>query len=376
MIGSMGRVWIAVIVIGLLGAALVEMASGQGGYGEDGGYGEARDPLRFGTVLQRDLDDDESRLMRDGGLDSVRFWLSWAGSQPRREYHDWSEADETVREIAAAGLTPIPFLFGTPAWAANGDEHECERADCMPFAPITLESRSAFAAFAGEAVHRYGPDGVFWERHPELPYRPLRVWQLWNEPNLQAFWRPYVDARGYAELVRLAAAEIRAVDPEAEVVLGGFSGNRSTKTRWSAQAYLEQLYAVPGVAESFDGVAIHPYASRTRGVLDRIRNALAITAVHDPEVDLWITEIGWASAGPEVWSLVKTIDGQAKLLRRSFTRLMGRADDWNLRGLYWYAWRDTDVGKAVCGWCARAGLRDRKGRPKPAFHELRRVTVP
>ena len=58
---------------------------------------------------------------------------------------------------------------------------------------------------------------------------------------------------------------------------------------------------------------------------------------------------------------------QARLLRRSFTRLIRRTDEWNLRGLYWYAWRDTDVGKAVCGWCARAGLRDRKGRPKPAF---------
>ncbi len=368
----MARGWIAAgVVAALVGTALVAAPAGEGGL-----YDENQDQLRIGTVIQRNLEADESRLMPGAGLDSVRFWLSWAGSQPRSDFHDWTEADETVRAIAAAGLTPVPFLFGTPAWAANGDGHECERSDCLSYAPITLESRSAFAAFARAAVSRYGPDGLFWERHPELPYQPIRVWQLWNEPNLQAFWRPYVDARGYAELVRLAATEIRASDPGAEVVLGGFSGNRSTETRWSAHAYLEQLYAVVGIAESFDGLSIHPYASRTRGVLDRIRNALAITAVHDPEVDLWITEIGWASAGPQKWSLVKTIDGQARLLRRSFTRLISRADDWNLRGLYWYAWRDTDVGKAVCGWCARAGLRDRQGRPKPAFHELRRLTFP
>ena len=63
------------------------------------------------------------------------------------------------------------------------------------------------------------------------------------------------------------------------------------------------------------------------------------------------------------------------MLRRLFTRLIRRADEWDLRGAYWYAWRDTERGEAVCGWCGAAGLRDRYGNLKPAYYELRQLAA-
>ena len=77
----MARGWIAAgMVAALLAAALVFAAPRQGRACYDE-YDERR-AVRFGTVIQRDLDSDESRLMRDGGLDSVRFWLSGRARSP------------------------------------------------------------------------------------------------------------------------------------------------------------------------------------------------------------------------------------------------------------------------------------------------------
>jgi hypothetical protein len=61
------------------------------------------------------------------------------------------------------------------------------------------------------------------------------------------------------------------------------------------------------------------------------------------------------------------------MLRLTFTRLLENAARWDVRAAYWYAWRDTERGQAVCGWCPWSGLIDRVGRKKPAYWELRTV---
>lgn len=369
MIGFVGRAWIAAILFAaLLVAGLGPAADARGPYEEED------EAPRIGAVIQRLLEPGEGKLMREAGIDSVRFWLSWSEVEVKHDEYDWTVADRLVREVASAGVTPVPFIFGTPEWAARRDGFACDGTDCMPFAPTTSETRAELAEFAAAAVRRYGPGGTFWEHNIGIPYRPIGVWQLWNEPNLDAFYEPYVSPSRYAELVRVTAEGIRREDPRAEIVLAGLSGNRTTTTHWSTYEYLEAFYDVEGVEESFDGIAVHPYASRTRGVIQRISSAMAIAAGHDSDVELWVTEIGWASGGPKDWSLVKTPRLQAQLLRRSFRRLIRRAGEWELRGIYWYAWRDTPRGQSVCPWCGRAGLRDRQGDPKPAYQALVSIT--
>jgi hypothetical protein len=368
----MGRAAISTVALAALLAVVLVAAPAGGGdtdpYGEDP-YGEK--PLVIGTVLQRDLDPHEGRQMRAGGITSVRFFLNWSEAEQLPYQYDWSVPDRTVREIVRDGLTPLPFVFGLPTWAAHADGYDCVGGECASYAPRSARTRDAFGRILGLAVRRYGPDGVFWDNNPELPYRPIRVWQLWNEPNLSSYYRPYVSPSSYAELVRAGAAGVRAEDPGAEVLVGGLSGDRTTSKRWSTQSFLRRFYAVPGVGASFDGLALHPYHPSRRGVLDQIVLARRITAKRDPGVDMWITEIGWASGGDEQWALVKTPNGQARLLRRVFRRFIHRADRWNLRGMYWFAWRDTAQGKSICGWCGAAGLRDPQGGPKPAYEALR-----
>ena len=35
---------------------------------------------------------------------------------------------------------------------------------------------------------RYGPRGSWWQDHPDVPKRPIRTWQIWNEPHLRFQW--------------------------------------------------------------------------------------------------------------------------------------------------------------------------------------------
>jgi polysaccharide biosynthesis protein PslG len=330
----------------------------------------------IGVVPQRSFDDSETQAMNDAGIASVRVWLPWAQVESERGQLDWRSFDQTVADNAEGGLTTLPFLFGSPAWAAADDGQLCEGADCISYAPRSAPTRSAFAAFAGAAVRRYGPGGRFWDLHPGLRARPVEIWQIWNEPNLSSFYRPAVDPIGYASVVQAAAAAIHGQDPHAEVLLAGLTGTETNEKRMSSAAFLAQLYSVPGIASSFDGIAVHPYNRQVRGTIDQVETARSVANAHSDHPDLWITEIGWTSGGKRRWGLVKSPSGQARMLTTAFEQLIDNADRLDLRGVYWYAWRDTDRDQSVCGWCPWAGLLDRVGRKKPAYWALRSVAAP
>ena len=349
-------------------AALLVPAAGAGGdlWPEDG-------MLTIGVVPQRAYDEKDTEAMADAGIESVRVWFPWSHVESQRGAYQWASLDRTVAENAAGGLNTLPFLFGTPAWAGDADDQLCDGDGCISFAPRSDETRAAFAQFAAAAVQRYGPGGEFWEERRGLPYRPIEVWQIWNEPNLVSFYRPAVDPIAYAAMLEAAAAAIRAEDPDATVLLAGLTGTRSNAKRMSTHAYLSALYSVPNVTASFDGIAVHPYNRKVRGALDQIRAARTVADAAGDSAGVWVTELGWASAGKRRWGLVKSPSGQARLLTVTFERLLEDAGDLGVRAAYWYSWQDTERGKSVCGWCPWSGLLDRIGREKPAYEALREL---
>jgi Beta-galactosidase len=345
--------------------------------GAGGSVSEDPPPLTIGVVPQRSYDDSDTKEMTEAGIGSVRVWFAWAQIEGTRGTFDWAQVDKSVATNARAGLTTLPFLFGTPSWAARMDGWSCDYfEDCISLAPSTDATRQEFAEFAAAAVRRYGPDGAFWRQQRDLRAEPIETWQLWNEPNLSSFYAPAVDPAGYAALVQAAASAIRAEDPNAQILLAGLTGTKTNAKRISSARFLTELYAVPDIADSFDGIAVHPYNRKVRGTLDQVRTARAIADAHGDDAGLWVTELGWASAGKRRWGLVKSPSGQARLLSLSLERLAHNAERWDVRAAYWFAWRDTDRGTGVCGWCPWSGLIDRVGREKPAYTALREFTHP
>ena len=333
----------------------------------------AKDDLVVGVIPQRPVEAGEGYAMQRAGIDSTRIWISWADVEANRGEYDWSRPDALIQAVSKEGLGVLPLLFGSPAWAAQDDGYGCFGAGCIAFAPASTQTRTEFADFAAAAAQRYGPDGAFWSQHPSIPSQPMRVWQVWNEPNMDAYFRPQADPDAYAELLAPAAEEIREADPDAEILIGGMFGPEARPTLIKATRYLRALYHDPRLAGSFDGVAIHPYSGSALGSLAQVRAVLHTIRRRGSGEELWVTEIGWASGGRPGQPLVKDRRKQARLLRRTFSRFAAKDRRWNLGGAFWYAWRDSVRGEPVCAWCPRAGLISRSGDQKPAYRALSRV---
>jgi hypothetical protein len=204
--------------------------------------------------------------------------------------------------------------------------------------------------------------------------RPVRSWQIWNEPNFNLYWRPDPAPRRYARLLRAAAGAIRAHDRDAEIVLAGIAPVRDGIAPWD---FLGRLYQLPGIRRSFDTVALHPYSAGPLDLkqqLDRIRRV--IVRAGDRNTAIAVTELGWASAGPGGPGVLGR-RGQARMLRRAFGLLARGRARWRVQRVSWYSWRDTAHSvEEGCTFCQHSGLFTRSGEAKPAWASFRRFSDP
>ena len=220
-----------------------------------------------------------------------------------------------------------------------------------------------------DATARYRPRGLFWAENRRLPYRPVRAWQVWNEPNLRLFWGSRPSPRGYASLLRLAAKAIRSRDRRAKIVLAGLPEGAVLMHR-----YLGALYRVRGLRRAFDVVALHPYSRDQRGVLGAVLRARRVMSrARDSRTPVWLTELGFASRGghPRFSSSPR---GQAVRLLRSYRELTRRRRRLRVGAAFWFSWRDTAPPLGSSDWWAlHTGLISRRGSAKPALQAYRRA---
>jgi hypothetical protein len=331
----------------------------------------------FGIAPQTVLSSKDVSYMRAGGIGSVRWPVNWATVQPTAKGgYDWSSVDPAITETSRQGLKFLPFLYGAPRWIAKK--------------PTTLpvdsgRARKAWLAFVDAAVARYGPGGTFWNEHapsqaainyvPAISRpMPVRTWQVWNEANFFYFAYPVSPSR-YARLLKLTYTEIKADDPLAKVVLSGLFGapDQGGKRAMDAAKFLAALYRVPGITRYFDAVALHPYAFHVEDLeelTEEMREVLVEN--HDPATALYITEMGWGSQNdPNVVAFEQGIQGQARELRKSYAYLIANRHRLNLKGTYWYSWKDNPEYVA-CSFCDSVGLfQAGKGfKPKPAWRSF------
>jgi hypothetical protein len=304
--------------------------------------------------------DAQIQRISAGGVGSIRVPLNWSTVQPAAGAEpDWTSFDELVKAPAKYHLRVLPVIWGSPTWVAR-------RPADLPIANLRLWNQ-----FLRKVVLRYGPNGSFWTEHsavsPEpLPYDPIRIWQIWNEPNFFYFSRP-VDPAAFAKLIVSSHAAISAVDPGAQLVLGGMFATPaySPPKALSAELFLDRLYGQKGVKASFDGVALHPYAHDASALGPDIEAVRATMKAHgDARTGLWITEIGWGSApqGP----FQKGLKGQARELGRAFSLFSSQRRRWRLEGVDWWSLTD-DPSPAACNFCGDTGLFTSGFQPKPAW---------
>lgn len=309
------------------------------------------------------------------GVESIRGGFNWANAQP---YQSWSDVpagqqtqftdvngvptdfqltDTMVGGAARAGISVLPTVEYAPPWDARPN----------PGGYATPSQDGPYAAYLTALIDRYGPSGSFWTANPAIPRRPIRAWQIWNEPNLSMYW-PQPFAASYITLLRAARAAIKKADPGAEVVLGAL-----TNFAWEA---LGSIYEVPGARALFDAVAVNGFTRLPSDVIlymHYVRNAM--DRFGDRGKPLLATEVSWPSALGKFkssYDFNTTPAGQARDIAQLLPLIGKYRTRLGLGGFYYYTWMG-DESAATTAFDYAGLVRFANGRvtAKPALGAFR-----
>jgi hypothetical protein len=303
-------------------------------------------------------------LMAEAGIKSVRQPLVWRAIEPQNpafSERQWGYMDHEVELAARAGMEIFPFIIGSPEWVAS------EEID-VPVA--NAWQRRAWGSFVRAVVRRYGADGSFWREEGEVPYVPMRRFEIWNEQNIVSFAND-PEPKRFAQLIRIAGRIIHREQPGAKVIVGGLFGRPlQVPPNVASGDFLTRMYQAGRVKPYFDGVGLHPYVADARAMTGQLRNLRRIMRrFNDEKATLYVTELGWGSnPGPTRWE--RGLYGQAKQLDKAFSIISANRLRWRIRGVWWFSWIDG----GSCVFCGSAGLLTAKREAKPTWYRFNQWT--
>ena len=166
---------------------------------------------------------------------------------------------------------------------------------------------SEYAEFTSEVVKRYGPEGDFWQLHPELEGSLAPVFfEIWNEPYVPFFVNGEVNPARYADLYKAAVVAGRLANPQSKYLVEATwktdPKETGIQTNWGQAMQAHE----PALGTYVDGIAIHPYPGHedpfyepSPGIDAGFRNTDRIYAYWKNELGInrpiWITEVGYSS---------------------------------------------------------------------------------
>lgn len=205
----------------------------------------------------------------------IRFnSLSWRDVQPEPDtpIDQWNwesmqrfEAD--LEQAAAMGLTPLVIVDDFPDWATIPYVNPYTNQETIaPCAALKEEYFDDYATFLREAVARY----------TEPPYN-VRYWEMGNEVDVDprllssdlqelfGCWGniedPYYGGEHYGEMLKVVVPHMKSVDPDAQIVIGGFLLDRANTQivgRGKPEKFFEGVIKA-GAADMIDVVSFHSY---------------------------------------------------------------------------------------------------------------------
>lgn len=165
---------------------------------------------------------------------------------------DFSNYDRLIDQLESRGVTLLPIIYGN----ANP--------------PVDMDS---YAEYVRTIIRHYG--------------RRLPVVEIWNEANLNSFFRG-ADPVAYAKTLATAYAAVKSVDPSIRVA---YTGTAGVPFEWIRKTF------EAGAAKCFDVMNVHPYSHpfQPEGTVDvnteKLRKLMEEFGVGDKPI--WFTEIGW-----------------------------------------------------------------------------------
>ncbi|MGZ4415146.1 MAG: hypothetical protein ACXVRZ_12370 [Gaiellaceae bacterium] len=260
---------------------------------------------------------------RDGGITWIREDFRWSAIEPGKGRFSWTRTDTLMRNAALLGLHVLAVASYAPGWASGHDE-----SDAYP--PVRPAD---YATFVRAVADRYAAGGTFWRQHPRLVPSPLTAIELWNEPWLADSWRSGPNPGAYARLVRAAATLVKSAHPRITLLAAGDVAEENPG--W-LQALLQADIAL-WKSNLVGAWSVHPYGHNRSPYdttvpqdarFDRVLLTRSETLDAGVGKPIWITELGWRTAGNSLDSVDEQTQAQYErdaLLRattewRSFVR--------------------------------------------------------
>lgn len=233
------------------------------------------------------------KMASEAGLGWVKQQFPWESlekapgkfNDDRYQISTWDKFDFIVDTAAKYGLQVIARLDRPPDWARE--------PGTTPMSPP--KDYAAYGRFVYQVAKHYGGK--------------VRYYQIWNEPNLTEEWggKP-VDAKAYAELLKVAYEEIKRANPDAYVLSAPLAQTTErNQAHMNEVDFLDQMYAA-GAKPYFDllfanayGFSLPPEDPPNPGVLNFSRVLLQRQVMErhgDGAKPVWFNEFGW-NAPPE-----------------------------------------------------------------------------
>ena len=187
--------------------------------------------------------------------------LMWSTVEPNEGDRNWgalANLEQELQEASKRGLQVVLVVSSTPQWAQKVSGSSC--------GPVAEDKLLSFARFMNDVVKRYSL----------APYN-IKYWEIWNEPDIApnivapdsiyGCWGDDTDAYYgggyYAEMLKQVYPQVKAANPEAQVLVGGLlldcdPVNPPVGEQCIPAGYLEGILRSGG-GDFFDGVSYHAY---------------------------------------------------------------------------------------------------------------------
>lgn len=314
-------------------------------------------PYGVNTFLQNEVEpakrEEAIRLIAEAGIHWLRQEFPWEDIEihgkgdfedRRNEPHRpaWEKYDHIVALAEAYDLKLMARLSNPPAWTRALTD------TVGVFAPP--DNLADYGDFVEAVATRY---------KGRIP-----AYQIWNEPNIYPEWGEYpISPEAYTALLKEGYTRIKAVDPEAIVVMGALAATievdrvrRYDPNGWPASPgglsdvlFLQQMYNA-GAAPYFDVLAMQGYGlwsgPTDRRMQPRVLNFSRPLYIRDVMVRngdahkaIWLSELSWNALPPEsdlppVYGRV-TPEQQGRYTALAYAR-MQREWPWLGVGFYWF----------------------------------------
>ena len=269
----------------------------------------------------------------DFHVPSLRIWdarVAWLDLEPSDDGWNFDRLDRIVDKAQEQGVEEIVMvLSGTPQWAST----EIRPTDAFWLGPGSASpprNLSDWKQFVSEVSARY--------------QGRIQAYDLWNEPDDEAFWNG--TPQQWAQMMEVGAQAIRVNDPQAQVVVGAFAGTRQGGSL-GAIAMMNELKSLD---VSFDVWSLHwyPESRKFKGATPRVSLGRELGALKEAidaasrriigvSKPMWVTEVNvrGGSSLNRIQQARAVFDLQAVMLNQGLPKF------------WWYAWTDLGPGELL-----------------------------